>query len=264
MVMNVPDGSDIPEFLSRCPQDDETNLKTADGQSTSGPAATEPASEDSDTGCGCAPEIAMETDDKQPGLETEDSSGSVDVVTAGETLDELGEDQRNDASEASWEPSLATHTVVEATLGGASEGVCETPEGSVCPSDPPGCPVSAESCEDGRQEWVQQGRRSSERSLQPPEMDPNPARGIQEEGAAAGAELAPWQADFNLEDVFKPVVARGQRSVRRSLRNQRSSVGSSAGLAWLPQTPPDSIRGERRRRRGRRLLAAPPLLSEET
>lgn len=235
----------------------------ADGRGTSEPAVTETSSEDSDAGCCCAPEVAVETDNKQPGLETENSSGAVDVGgTVGGPLDGPCEEPTPHTSEASREPPLA-HALVE---DGASEGVCDKLEGSVCPrSDPPACPPSAESREGERQGRVRRSRRSSARSLQPLERDPDPAGGLQEEGAAAGADLAPWQADFNLEDVFKPVASRGQRSVRRSLRNQHSSSSSSAGLAWLPQTSPDSIRGEqRRRRRGRRLVAAPPPLSEET
>lgn len=244
--------------------DDETNLKLkmADGGGSSEPAVTETPSEDSDAGCCCAPEVAVDTDNKQLGLETENSSGAVDVGgTAGEPLDGPCEEQTTDTSEASREPPLA-HAPVEAAPDGASEGGCDKLEGPVCPrSDPPACPPSAESREGERQGRVRRSRRSSARSLQPLERDPDPAGGLQEEGAAAGADLAPWQADFNLEDVFKPVASRGQRSVRRSLRNQSSSSSSSsAGLAWLPQTPPDSIR----RRRGRRLVAAPPSLSEET
>lgn len=83
-------------------------------------------------------------------------------------------------------------------------------------------------------------------------------------GEFAGADLAPWQADFNLEDVFKPVATGRRHSVRRSLRNQSSTEsGGGEGLAWLPQTPPDSIKEARRRTRGRRLSAAPPAPSEE-
>lgn len=81
----------------------------------------------------------------------------------------------------------------------------------------------------------------------------------QEERAAASLDLAPWQADFNIEDVFKPVAARQQRSVRRSLRNQHNAEHSrGGGLAWLPRTSPDSTKGASRRTRGRRLSAAPP------
>ncbi|XP_071338179.1 cell division cycle-associated protein 2 isoform X2 [Trachinotus anak] len=85
----------------------------------------------------------------------------------------------------------------------------------------------------------------------------------------ANLDLAPWQADFNFEDVFKPVTTRGQRSVRRSLRNQSNTVNgnNSAGLAWLPQTSPDNSKEARRRTRGRRLSAALPIqpsVSEET
>ncbi|CAL8346478.1 unnamed protein product [Lota lota] len=69
----------------------------------------------------------------------------------------------------------------------------------------------------------------------------------------AQADLAPWQMDFVLEDVFKPVVTRGQLSVRRSLRNQRNNeeyCGSGvSGLAWLPHTSPESIRETRRKTR---------------
>ncbi|XP_071402702.1 cell division cycle-associated protein 2 [Centroberyx affinis] len=86
---------------------------------------------------------------------------------------------------------------------------------------------------------------------------------------AAGSALAPWQAEFNLEDVFKPVTTRGQRSVRRSLRNQSNADHSSgsSGLAWLPRTSPDSSRQAHRRTRGRRpsaALALQPELPEET
>lgn len=80
------------------------------------------------------------------------------------------------------------------------------------------------------------------------------------EAEAAHLGLAPWQDHFNFEDVFKPVVARGQRSVRRSLRNQSNPENGSggAGLAWLPHTSPDSAKETRRRTRGRRLSGAPP------
>ncbi|XP_018525147.1 cell division cycle-associated protein 2 isoform X1 [Lates calcarifer] len=91
----------------------------------------------------------------------------------------------------------------------------------------------------------------------------------QEDGGVANLDLAPWQADFNFEDVFKPVASRGQRSVRRSLRNQSNVACSSnsAGLAWLPRTSPDSGKEARRRTRGRQLSAAlpvQPLVPEET
>lgn len=90
----------------------------------------------------------------------------------------------------------------------------------------------------------------------------------QDEEGGAHVELAPWQTDFNFEDVFKPVDTRGQRSVRRSLRNQRNAEnGSSGGLVWLPHTSPDSSKETRRRTRGRRLsatLSMQPSLPEET
>ncbi|KAM4577501.1 cell division cycle-associated protein 2 isoform 2-T2 [Odontesthes bonariensis] len=87
--------------------------------------------------------------------------------------------------------------------------------------------------------------------------------GLEEVGVSY-ADLAPWQADFNFEDVFKPVATRGQRSVRRSLRNQSNTehTSKSAGLAWLPRTSPESIKGARRRTRGRRPSAALPVPEE--
>uniref|UniRef100_A0A3P9HUG0 PP1-binding domain-containing protein n=1 Tax=Oryzias latipes TaxID=8090 RepID=A0A3P9HUG0_ORYLA len=93
------------------------------------------------------------------------------------------------------------------------------------------------------------------------ECPPN-SFGVQEEGVGVGeAGLAPWQADFNFEDVFKPVATRGQRSVRRSLRNQSNVEhgAGGAGLAWVPHTSPEAIRETRRRTGGRRRSAAPPI-----
>lgn len=89
----------------------------------------------------------------------------------------------------------------------------------------------------------------------------------QHEEVAASLDLAPWQADFNLEDVFKPITTRGQRSVRRSLRNKSSSEhSSSTGLAWLLRTSPDSRNAVPRKTRGHQLSAflpvQPPLLEE--
>ncbi|XP_062240880.1 cell division cycle-associated protein 2 isoform X2 [Platichthys flesus] len=90
----------------------------------------------------------------------------------------------------------------------------------------------------------------------------------QEEEQLVNPDLAPWQADFNFEDVFKSVATRGQRSVRRSLRNQINAAQSKgAGLAWMPKTSPDSNKESRRKTRGRRLsavLPAQPSVSEET
>lgn len=90
----------------------------------------------------------------------------------------------------------------------------------------------------------------------------------QEKGGLVGVEFAPWQSDFNFEDVFKPIASREHRSVRRSLRNQSNSENnsSSAGLAWLPRTSPDSCKDASRKSRGRRRAALPvqPLLPEET
>lgn len=89
----------------------------------------------------------------------------------------------------------------------------------------------------------------------------------QEEVGEAGSDLAPWQADFNFEDVFKPVATRGQRSVRRSLRNQINAGDNrnSTGLAWLSRTSPEFSREtsrRTRRTRTRRLGAALPVQPE--
>lgn len=240
----------------------------ADGQTTSEPAGTEKPSEDSDACYLCGPEVAMATDNKQPGLEKENSNVAVDVVSVGETLEGQREEQMTDTSEASREPPLP-HTVVDARLDPPSVGMCSSnadePEGCVSVrADSPPCPLSAESCDS--QGKVREGRRSLQQHTgwEAVESDQKDQQHeIQDQGAAAGAGLAPWQADFNLEDVFKPVATRGQRSVRRSLRNQRSADSSRAGLAWLPHTSPDSISGVRKKARSRRLIAAPPFLSGE-
>lgn len=235
----------------------------------------------------CAPEIAMGTDKKQPGLDKEKSSVGVqlNVVTAGETVDEEGGEHTAAHPEASWELPL-THTVpeprlfdptVDQTSAGTCSSVSDTPfDGTVAlraASSPR--PPSAESPDNERQRKVKRGRRSSAIALQP-HAGCKAAEGDQKEeqhtvppsserpdnGRAASVELAPWQSDFDLEDVFRPVATRGQRSVRRSLRNQSVRDQSCAGLAWLPRTSPDSIREVRRRTRGRRLSAVS--LSEET
>lgn len=90
----------------------------------------------------------------------------------------------------------------------------------------------------------------------------------QHEEVATSLDLAPWQADFNLEDMFKPITTRGQRSVRRSLRNRSSSEhSSSTGLAWLPRTSPDSRNVVPRKTRGHQFsafLPVQPYLLEET
>ncbi|KAM7416125.1 hypothetical protein PAMA_018275 [Pampus argenteus] len=87
----------------------------------------------------------------------------------------------------------------------------------------------------------------------------------QAEEEVPNLDLAPWQADFNFEDVFKPVTTRGQRSVRRSLRNKSNT--ESTGLAWLPRSSPESSKEARRRNRSRRLCATvlvQPSVPEET
>ncbi|KAM3610825.1 uncharacterized protein V6R79_009298 [Siganus canaliculatus] len=108
------------------------------------------------------------------------------------------------------------------------------------------------------------GREVEEKDQAAPQQEDtrSSSESQEEEQGAAGADLAPWQADFNLEDMFKPVATRGQRSVRRSLRNksnQEHGSCDSAGLAWLPRTSPDCNKEARRRTRGRRLSSAQPV-----
>ncbi|XP_029534322.1 cell division cycle-associated protein 2 isoform X1 [Oncorhynchus nerka] len=80
--------------------------------------------------------------------------------------------------------------------------------------------------------------------------------------------LPPWaQKEFNIDDVLRPLPYRGHQSVRRSLRNQSSTLEAS-GLAWLPHTSPDSIsavcRKTRRRRSSIQALLHPPLERSES
>ncbi|XP_073321561.1 cell division cycle-associated protein 2 isoform X2 [Pagrus major] len=226
---------------------------------------------------------------------------SVAELQTGGEMEEHREDQSTTNLEVCRE-TLLTHTVPE--QGGAdtelnaqtsaathctdSEGKLEC-NGSVdAPSSD--CPPSGEESNNAEPAQGIPNRRSSANSshLQEQgnpaeehqtshEAEEKPAAGqqentirsssnSQEEDGAASLDLAPWQADFNFEDVFKPVATRGQRSVRRSLRNH-SNAEHSAGLAWLPWTSPDSGKEARRRTRGRRLSAAPPVqpsLPEET
>lgn len=223
----------------------------------------------------------------------------------GAMTEEHREDQTTTNQEASREPP-STHTVHEEEEAD-TEGLCaQTPTDALCThsdgasechgiqhvttSD---CPPPAEesSNTEPAQRKAKQGRRSSVNSsvLQDHAEEHQTSREVEEKGqvnqAASqqeniqsasdsqeeeeGVDLAPWQADFNFEDVFKPVATRGQRSVRRSLRNQSNTEhsSSSAGLAWLPRTSPDSTKEARRKTRGRRLsaaLPAQPSLPEET
>ncbi|PWA18503.1 hypothetical protein CCH79_00009862 [Gambusia affinis] len=117
---------------------------------------------------------------------------------------------------------------------------------------------------------AKRGRRSSAllEPHQPGEHQPDcQGNGNQEEEGGPNVDLPPWQGDFNFEDVFKPVATRGQRTVRRSLRNQANSEHISTGLTWVPHISPETIKETRRRTRHRRLSAALPVqpaLPEET
>ncbi|XP_059404679.1 cell division cycle-associated protein 2 isoform X2 [Carassius carassius] len=74
--------------------------------------------------------------------------------------------------------------------------------------------------------------------------------------------LAPWQqADFNIDDILKP-VAKSRGSVRRSLRNRRSVDLQAAGLAWVDHTSPELSKASRRRTRGRLSGVSEPFISQ--
>ncbi|XP_059192202.1 cell division cycle-associated protein 2 isoform X3 [Centropristis striata] len=219
-----------------------------------------------------------------------------DDILLRQTLDQTGgkaeqhcEDHTTTSLEASGETPLnitvSEQVDTEHDVQTAAETHCT---GKLeCPTS--GCPPSAEESynilpAEPAQRKAKRGRRSSvhssvlqehqtsheveekgqrEQAAGQQENDIRSGSDGQEASRGAVSDLAPWQADFNFEDVFKPVSTRGQRSVRRSLRNQ--SNADSAGLAWLPLTSPEAGKEARRRTRGRRLSAAPPVqLPEET
>ncbi|XP_030271520.1 cell division cycle-associated protein 2 isoform X3 [Sparus aurata] len=226
---------------------------------------------------------------------------SVAELQTGGAMEEHCEDQNSTSLEVSRE-TLLTHAVphqggadMELNVQTSAATHCTDSEGKLecdVSTDAPSldCPPSGEESNNAEPAQRKNNRRSSANSshLQEQgnqveehqtshEVGERPAAGQQEntirsssdgqeEEGATSLDLAPWQADFNFEDVFKPVATRGQRSVRRSLRNQ-STAEHSAGLAWLPWSSPESSKEARRRTRGRRLSAAPPVqpsLPEET
>ncbi|XP_066510209.1 cell division cycle-associated protein 2-like [Hoplias malabaricus] len=76
--------------------------------------------------------------------------------------------------------------------------------------------------------------------------------------------LESWQqANFNIEDIFKPVV-KNRGSVRRSLRNRRSMDIQASGLAWVDHTSPELVTASRRRTRSRLSAVYQPADPEET
>uniref|UniRef100_A0A673A1W7 PP1-binding domain-containing protein n=1 Tax=Sphaeramia orbicularis TaxID=375764 RepID=A0A673A1W7_9TELE len=208
-----------------------------------------------------------------------------------EKVDECCEGQATISQEDSKE-TLLTQTILE-NLGDATEELCAANSAQSLCTDTDGkaeCPTRSDSptsvCRPAGEEFkdtlslsaqrkVKRGRRSQRmeergQGEQAASQQENNRSGSDshEEERAAHLCLAPWQADFNFEDVFKPVAARGQRSVRRSLRNQSNlDHGSNGtGLAWLPHISPDSSKEARRRTRGRRLsgaLPAKPSVPEE-
>ncbi|KAF7199686.1 cell division cycle-associated protein 2 isoform X1 [Nothobranchius furzeri] len=138
----------------------------------------------------------------------------------------------------------------------------------------PCCPPSAEDSSNTQSQPAKQGRRKCAEKRQSVSDVAEAGmteraegqHGPSQDGQGGGNEiLYSWQADFNLEDVFKPIARRGQRSVRRSLRNQRRSDNGSSGLVWLPYTPSDSVgqTGRATRRRLSGIVPVQPPLSED-
>lgn len=71
--------------------------------------------------------------------------------------------------------------------------------------------------------------------------------------------LESWQeANFNIEDVLKPVKTKSRGSVRRSLRNRRSVDVQASGLAWVEHTSPELMAAGRRRTRSRQSAVYQP------
>ncbi|XP_056313417.1 cell division cycle-associated protein 2 isoform X1 [Danio aesculapii] len=90
------------------------------------------------------------------------------------------------------------------------------------------------------------------------------SEGIALESNAGPAEpdLAPWQqADFNIDDILKP-VGKSRGSVRRSLRNRRSMDLQAVGLAWVDHTSPELVKASRRRTRGRLSGVSEPIIPQ--
>nr|XP_005168670.1 cell division cycle-associated protein 2 isoform X1 [Danio rerio] len=78
----------------------------------------------------------------------------------------------------------------------------------------------------------------------------------------AESDLAPWQqADFNIDDILKP-VGKSRGSVRRSLRNRRSMDLQAVGLAWVDHTSPELVKASRRRTRGRLSGVSEPFIPQ--
>lgn len=143
-------------------------------------------------------------------------------------------------------PTPAPETPEEEPDPATDEGPSAPPEveeqGRSEPDTPPPPPRDPSGDEEKSAQRKRRGRRSDRQQ----ETGRGAADGHVSAGGPGG-DLTLWQADFNVENVFKPVTTRGQRSVRRSLRNRSSAGGEGAGLAWLPQTPPTDAQEGRRR-----------------
>ncbi|XP_054629625.1 cell division cycle-associated protein 2 isoform X2 [Dunckerocampus dactyliophorus] len=151
----------------------------------------------------------------------------------------------NHEDEIATLPGVSTEvpSVPERQSDGTEESCTLTaadPPSTVADSLTPDCPFAGEGSL-----TPHQAKSLSRSSMSLAEEQPDhtsPSAGSPTKKAQVDENLAPWQADFNFEDVFKPVATRGQRSVRRSLRNQKRKTESDGdtGLAWLPRISPES------------------------
>ncbi|XP_068577216.1 cell division cycle-associated protein 2 isoform X2 [Cebidichthys violaceus] len=217
-------------------------------------------------------------------------SVAIEALLREETSDQAGgktEEHQEDQTTANLEASSETPltSMLEQNAQIPVETLCTDSDGKLeCNGSPDAptsdCPPSGGESNDTSSQSAQREPDSvsvlqeeeQEHQAAVQQEDIRSSSDSQEEVEVADFQLAPWQADFNVEDVFKPVATRRQRLVRRSLRNQSttehsSSSSSSAGLAWLAWTSPESSKESCRKTRGRRLSAALPVqppLPEET
>ncbi|XP_062418165.1 cell division cycle-associated protein 2 [Pungitius pungitius] len=183
-----------------------------------------------------------------------------------ESLDQAGRNTEELCEEHGLDPSSGTPLTRSEPEGGAvASGDDAVTSAETLAAD---CPASGGESDNTLSRSARRTPPEQETRAEAQQGDIRSSPGGQEGTGVADFPLAPWQADFNFDDVFKPVAARRQRSVRRSLRNRRgaseqggdgSSFDGTVGLAWLAWTSPDSNKESRRKTRGRRPSAAPPV-----
>ncbi|XP_063752374.1 LOW QUALITY PROTEIN: cell division cycle-associated protein 2 [Eleginops maclovinus] len=210
------------------------------------------------------------------------------IHETGGTTEVLCEDKHTTNQEASWEtPRPEEEVDAEQSLHSSADTPCtvsegklendgsvNTPDSESLPAreEPPKTlPVRRKSSQ-GRtcsgnisvvQEQAEQQQSSQKVEVREQESSSRSSSDSHVKRTAP-LNLAPWQDDFNFEDVFLPVASRGLREVRevrRSLRNHSAvkNNASPAGLAWFPHTSPETLKETRRRTRIRRLRSVPAL-----